>query len=525
MRTTTIIIALMLTSCQRPGVGPQAVESQPSASTAPGLPSDMTNSSTATEPDAPRPVRPRGPDRGVFSDLDARVEIGYPGWLREEARRVIAVGENFFDVVDGRAVALSSAPGSSIDPGPADLGPADLDGDGIPNTIDILIGAKKTVINNAPYGSPYRELEYPGGDVPREEGVCTDTLVRAVRNAGLDLQKELYEDITRSPTSYPMVKKANPNIDHRRVKTLLPYFRRQWVELPVQLDGDRPWLPGDVIFMNTMGDGRPDHVGIVSDTLGESGAPLIVNNWTDGYHTAEMDIATFVPVTHRFRIPGDVPVVASLETVLQRAGLVLPLQHRQVVLVRVAERDDDSGHLTRFERHGGIFRHVGETVEVTVGAAGLSTGRGLHSVEWKGVGREKREGDRTAPAGIFTLGTAFGTGQKPFDGDWSYREVSDEDVFVDDPESPHYNSWQTSTGDGDDAWMSAERLTMYDVGLVVHHNTGDTQAGHGSAIFLHTWQGDARPTLGCTAMRRDDLVEVLGWLSIDDAPVLVQISD
>jgi uncharacterized protein YijF (DUF1287 family) len=46
----------------------------------------------------------------------------------------------------------------------------------------------------------------------------------------------------------------------------------------------------------------PDHIGIVSDTIGESGHPLVINNWTDGYHTQEMDLLGFVPVTHRFRV-------------------------------------------------------------------------------------------------------------------------------------------------------------------------------------------------------------------------------
>jgi uncharacterized protein YijF (DUF1287 family) len=43
-------------------------------------------------------------------------------------------------------------------------------------------------------------------------------------------------------------------------------------------------------------------VGIVSDRTGPSGHPLIVNNWTDGTFTTEMDLFGWVPVTHRFRI-------------------------------------------------------------------------------------------------------------------------------------------------------------------------------------------------------------------------------
>jgi uncharacterized protein YijF (DUF1287 family) len=126
-----------------------------------------------------------------------------------------------------------------------------------------------------------------------------------VRNAGIDLQKELHEDIKRAPKSYPMVKTANAHIDQRRVKTLLPYFRRHWQKHTAALDdANDPLRPGDVIFMDTFpSKSGPDHIGIVSDTIGPSGLPLIINNWTNGTVTEEMDLLTFVPVLHRFRLP------------------------------------------------------------------------------------------------------------------------------------------------------------------------------------------------------------------------------
>ena len=46
----------------------------------------------------------------------------------------------------------------------------------------------------------------------------------------------------------------------------------------------------------------PDHIGIVSARTDAEGLPLIINNWTDGTVTTEMDLLTFVPVTHRFRL-------------------------------------------------------------------------------------------------------------------------------------------------------------------------------------------------------------------------------
>src|SRR5439155_7661050 len=116
----------------------------------------------------------------------------------------------------------------------------DRDGDGIPDALDVLIGAKKEVLNAESYteaAEGYIGMKYPMGDVPRNIGVCTDVIVRAVRNAAIDLQKELHEDIRRAKAAYPMVEGAgDPSIDQRRVGTLLPYFKRHWQQHTAKLD-------------------------------------------------------------------------------------------------------------------------------------------------------------------------------------------------------------------------------------------------------------------------------------------------
>ena len=64
---------------------------------------------------------------------------------------------------------------------------------------------------------------------------------------------------------------------------------------------------------------------------------------------------------------------------------------------------------------------------------------------------------------------------------------------------------------------------LYEWGMVVNHNTGDVIPGRGSAIFLHVWSGRGKPTAGCTAMSREDLLRVMTWLRSDARPVLVQV--
>jgi uncharacterized protein YijF (DUF1287 family) len=176
----------------------------------------------------------------------------------------------------------------------------DTDRDGIPDAVDVLLGGKKVVADAAPYVEHYLPLAFPGGDVPRTEGVCTDVIVRALRNAGIDLQAEVHADAVRAPGAYPRIRKIDANIDHRRVANLVPWFTRHWTQVA---EGSQ-LMPGDVVFLDTFRS-RPgaDHVGIVSDTLGPSGQPFIINSWTTGYVTSEMDLLAFVPVVVAFRSP------------------------------------------------------------------------------------------------------------------------------------------------------------------------------------------------------------------------------
>ncbi len=275
-------------------------------------------------------------DKGIFGDLDPAVQLALPAKLArdrvsariDERHEILVLSIDGFPrkayPLGGPAVLSVGAHALHLRPGDRDelrpllvdarltTGPAahDRDNDGIPDPLDLLIGAKKTVINADAYTAEaegYISLPYPGGDVPRTMGVCTDVIIRSVRNAGLDLQQALHEDIRRARRAYPMVKGGgDPSIDQRRVGTLLPYFRRHWEAHTAKLDDpDDPLRPGDVILMDTFPQRPgPDHIGILSDRVDDQGLPLVINNWTDGTVTAEMDLLTFVPVLYRFRLPA-----------------------------------------------------------------------------------------------------------------------------------------------------------------------------------------------------------------------------
>src|SRR5947209_2507977 len=112
------------------------------------------------------------------------------------------------------------------------------------------------------YDQTYFTIAYPGGDVPSDVGVCTDEVIRSYRAVGVDLQREVHEDMLRAFDSYPHkwgLKKTDANIDHRRVPNLMAFFERQGALLTVTADA-RDYKPGDVVTWDLRGQ---THIGIV----------------------------------------------------------------------------------------------------------------------------------------------------------------------------------------------------------------------------------------------------------------------
>ena len=151
------------------------------------------------------------------------------------------------------------------------------------------------------YDPTYTAIPYPGGDVPMETGVCSDVTVRALRVLGLDLQKEMHEDIRRNFSAYPCrrmwgQRKPDRNIDHRRVPNQEVYFKRRGWSMPVTKN-PADYLPGDIVTC-LIGDSIP-HVMIVSDRKSEVGTPLCFHNI--GMGTAEEDCLFDFTITGHFR--------------------------------------------------------------------------------------------------------------------------------------------------------------------------------------------------------------------------------
>lgn len=488
-------------------------------------------------------------DVGVFSDLDSRVQLALPTGL--DPRRIRAAVDRarqqlvLYELerplkvyplggpsrLDVARVSLALRPGDVEELRPllapermfvfdarVELPPGDADADGIPDPLDVLIGARKAALNADQYDGRYERIPYPGGDVPRTIGVCTDVIIRSLRNAGYDLQRLVHEDILRARKAYPMIRTPNTDIDHRRVKSLLPWFRRATEAHTNQLvDLRDPLRPGDIIFMDTFGD-RPgsEHVGVIADTRAVEGRPLVINNWTDGTVTKPMDLLSFVPVTERFRLPARLPdrgPIGALRT--------------QLISVTTDDWHATRGTLRRFERQPGkTWRPVGEPMRVVLGHAGLGWGDGLHGngAPARRTGPTKREGDGRSPAGAFELGTLYGYAAAASDITLPYTPAAATLRCVDDPQSAEYNQIVPEREHA--SWRSAERMRrnddLYELALVVRHNLDPVVAGHGSCIFVHVWQNANTPVTGCTALDKANLKTLVKWLE-PNAAVLVAL--
>lgn len=121
------------------------------------------------------------------------------------------------------------------------------------------------------YDPSYFTIAYPNGDIPSNKGVCTDVVIRAYRKLGIDLQKEVHEDMKANFSKYPKIWGLNHtdrNIDHRRVPNLMVFFERYGIVKPIT-SNPNDYLPGDIVCWNL--GGAVTHIGIVVNRKSSDG--------------------------------------------------------------------------------------------------------------------------------------------------------------------------------------------------------------------------------------------------------------
>ena len=139
----------------------------------------------------------------------------------------------------------------------------------------LIVRARTQIGVTTSYDPAYVALDYPGGDVPRDRGVCIDVIIRAYREAfDFDFQKHVHEDMAANFSAYPKrwgLTRTDRNIDHRRVPNVETWLRRQGHELPPE-----DWQPGDLMTCRV--GGSLPHIGILSSRRDRLGRWKAIHN-------------------------------------------------------------------------------------------------------------------------------------------------------------------------------------------------------------------------------------------------------
>jgi len=164
---------------------------------------------------------------------------------------------------------------------------------------DIFIkSAQDQIGKTLTYNPEYRTIKYPIGDIPISKGVCTDVVVRAMREVDVDLQERIYKDKKKNPKRYKglyYTDKLDPNIDHRRVKNIQAYLAARGYRV------NDDFKPGDIVVWKLYGKGKIlDHIGICSNNKNAQGEPLIIHNIGQG--AVEEDILRIFEIVDHFRV-------------------------------------------------------------------------------------------------------------------------------------------------------------------------------------------------------------------------------
>jgi uncharacterized protein len=156
------------------------------------------------------------------------------------------------------------------------------------------------------YEPAYVRIPYPNGDVSPDTGVCTDEVIRSYRSLGVDLQKEVHEDMVQNFSAYPhkwtwLLPRPDSNIDHRRVPNLMVFFQRHGESLAITQRAT-DYQPGELVTWD-LGGGVP-HIGIVVDQKGTDGRYMIVHNIGRGPRMEDVLFQWKITGHYRYYGPG-----------------------------------------------------------------------------------------------------------------------------------------------------------------------------------------------------------------------------
>jgi len=203
----------------------------------------------------------------------------------------------------------------------------------------------------------------------------------------------------------------------------------------------------------------------------------------------------------------------------------VPQDCSQLIVAIAPDWNSMHGRMQLFERaRGNDWTALGPPAPVLFGKNGLAWGSGLVGQDEPGLHKQERDG--RAPAGIFAIGKVFGYDAKlPAGGDYPYHQVTEADVWSDDPRSPDYNRHILIDPKNPPDNYTHEKMRSGDFAyhwlVEIRHNSDPPVPGAGSAIFFHIRRGVNRATTGCTTMAEPELVKMITWFRSSRHPCYV----
>ncbi len=214
----------------------------------------------------------------------------------------------------------------------------------------------------------------------------------------------------------------------------------------------------------------------------------------------------------------------------------IPNTSHQIIVGITEGWAGNKAQIRRFTRKSGEWTSVdADPISAVLGPKGLVWGRGLNPIPANAISaaggpgfkRSKREGDKRSPAGVFSLGKAYG-----YDPIWAartkleYVTVTPADLFIEDTASEFYNNQIRLDHPAASDWELSQQMEQTDpahrLEVVVGHNTPSPARGAGSAILLHIWRQNGKKfTTGCTAMADANIEAIIRWLDPNSRPLYV----
>lgn len=192
---------------------------------------------------------------------------------------------------------------------------------------------------------------------------------------------------------------------------------------------------------------------------------------------------------------------------------------RRLVLVTADGMNATAARMELFERtaEDPAWRALAPPEPALIGKAGMGWSHFFRHLGRRGE-PIKVDGDKRAPAGIYTIGRSFGTVPSRRPG---HLHVTTDTICVDDPRSPAYNTITSRklVGPAVHAENMSRALPMYRRGLVVNYPT-DAKARAGSCIFIHVWRSPTVGTAGCVSLP-EPRVEALQDFAADGAVLAI----